>query len=39
MPPIKDFNMQELDISPEMLDAFSYLEPVDPTVGALYDPR
>ncbi len=33
----QNFDLDNFDISPEMLDAFSALEPIDATVGALYD--
>lgn len=33
MPQLGDFNPHNLQISPEMLEAFSSLEPIDPTVG------
>ncbi|KAH9217762.1 fungal-specific transcription factor domain-containing protein [Leptodontidium sp. 2 PMI_412] len=35
--PLQGFDFENFDISPEMLDAFSGLEPIDATVGALYD--
>ncbi|PVH80486.1 fungal-specific transcription factor domain-containing protein [Cadophora sp. DSE1049] len=35
--PLQDFGLENFEISPEMLDAFSSLEPIDATVGALYE--
>lgn len=32
-----DFDLEDFEISTEMLDAFCSLEPIDATVGALYD--
>ena len=32
-----NLDLENFDISPEVLDAFSALEPIDATVGALYD--
>ena len=34
-PQLHSFNPDSYEISPEMLDAFSSLEPIDATVGAL----
>lgn len=33
----QNLDLDNFDISPEILDAFSALEPIDATVGALYD--
>ncbi|KAK0109350.1 hypothetical protein ONS96_003168 [Cadophora gregata f. sp. sojae] len=35
--PLQDFGLENFEISPEMLDAFSSLEPIHATVGALYE--
>jgi hypothetical protein len=37
MPPLHNFNPDGFEISPEMLEAFLSLEPIDATVGALHD--
>jgi hypothetical protein len=37
MQPLNGFGLDGFDMSPETLDAFSYLEPMNATVGALSD--
>lgn len=37
VPPLDSFNLDDFEISTEILDAFSSLEPIDATVGALRD--
>jgi hypothetical protein len=37
IPPLDSFDLDGFEISAEMLDAFSTLEPIDATVGALFD--
>jgi hypothetical protein len=37
LPPLDSFSPDRFEISPEMLEAFSTLEPIDATVGSLRD--
>jgi hypothetical protein len=37
LPPLNNFELSGFNISSEMLDAFSSLEPIDATVGSLRD--
>jgi hypothetical protein len=35
LPPLDHFDSSDLQISPELMEAFSFLEPIDPSMGTL----